>query len=152
MPRDRDLRLWSWPRPRRIVDAETEHRTKTAEVIRMNVKLPLTRWSTVADALARLDGDEADAAVVFYDGRPDGVITRGALVGHGGFRPRPGAHLGDVMDLEVVQIEPDADMDRTMSVYTNAAWRSLARRMPVAADTVMRRRRAFAPLAAEPAR
>ena len=117
----------------------------------MNAKPPLRRWTSVGDALARLDDDAADAAVVFHDGLPVGVVTRAALRGHAGFKPRPGARLGDVMDLEVVQVEPDADMERTMTVYTNAAWRSLARRMPAAPETVVRRRRAFAPLATAPA-
>jgi hypothetical protein len=117
----------------------------------MNVKAPLSRWTTVADALARLDDDGSVAAVVFDDGLPVGVVTRAALHGHGGFQPRPGAHLGDVIDLEVVQVEPDADLERTISLYTNAAWRSLARRMPSAPETVVRRRRAFAPPATTPA-
>ena len=113
----------------------------------MNAKPPLSRWTSVADALARLDDEAADATVVFHDGLPVGVVTRAALRGHGGFRPRPSAHLGDVIDLEVVQVEPDAGMERTMTLYTNAAWRSLARRMPSSPETVVRRRRAFAPLA-----
>ena len=37
------------------------------------------------DALAQLDGDQSDAAVVVHDGLPVGVVTRGALRGHAGF-------------------------------------------------------------------
>ena len=53
------------------------------------------------------------------------------------------ARLGDVMDYEVVEIDPGVGMAETTHAYRDASWISLKRRRPYAVDTVERRRAAF---------
>ena len=110
--------------------------------------LQLTPTSTVEHALRVLDRTGECAAVVMDRGEPVGVVTRVALCGHIGRRPRPSAGLADVMDFEVVGLDPGADEATTIGTFTRAAWRSLRRRRPLADDAVARRRRAFEPEAA----
>ena len=103
----------------------------------------LAPTSTVAEAVAFLDRTGQFAVVVSERGEPVGVVTRVALRGQPGHRPRPAAVLADVMDFEVIALDPASDTAMTTGAYREAAWHSLRRRRPSAEDTVARRREAF---------
>jgi hypothetical protein len=103
----------------------------------------LAPTSTVAEAVAFLDRTGQFAVVVSERGEPVGVVTRVALRGQPGHRPRPAALLADVMDFEVIALDPASDTATTTGAYREAAWHSLRRRRPAADDTVARRRGAF---------
>ena len=103
----------------------------------------LAPTSTVAEAVAFLDRTGQFAVVVSERGEPVGVVTRVVLHGQPGHRPRPAAVLADVMDFEVIALDPASDTAMTTGAYREAAWHSLRRRRPSAEDTVARRREAF---------
>jgi CBS domain-containing protein len=96
------------------------------------VELPPRTPVRVARAVLAAGGVEA--AVVLDRGQPVGVITAAALAGRGGTPPAADTPIGDIMDLELVAIEPDAGEHDTLVAYQGAAWRSLLRRHPFAHD------------------
>ena len=98
---------------------------------------------TVADAKTALAATGEDAAIVMYGSTPLGVITMATLRGRQGRVPCSEALLTDVMDLEIVHIEPDADLEQTLHAYREAAWKSSTRRHPCADETVSRRQTVF---------
>jgi hypothetical protein len=98
---------------------------------------------TVASALHFLDDRGDNAAIVSECGRAIGVLTRAALEGDGNTVPNAEATIGDVMDYECVHIRPQSDPLETLRAYRDASWRSLRRRRPLAADSIMRRAASF---------
>lgn len=103
----------------------------------------VTTTTTVADAGFELLAGRTNAAVVYRDGRPAGVVTVDDLAGHGGRVPLPDALVGDVMSLECVRVSPGAGVDDTLRTYREAAWLSLRRRRPCGNGTVARRKGSF---------
>lgn len=79
----------------------------------------------VARAVLAVSG--TDAAVVLDEHERVGLVTAAALAGH-----EPEAPIGEVMNLELVRIDPHADEHDTLVAYQDAAWRSLRRRRPCA--------------------
>jgi Mg/Co/Ni transporter MgtE len=67
------------------------------------------------------------ALVVTDHDVPLGVVTRHALT-----TARPGSHVAEVMDYEVVCLDRCAGERRTLGAFREAAWRSLHRRHPCA--------------------
>lgn len=76
-------------------------------------------------------------------GHPIGVVTIADLVGTPGHVPSPDTSVTDVMRHECVDVDPGSGTEETLRRYGEAAWKSLYRRHPGAAETVARRRRAF---------
>ena len=96
--------------------------------------IELSPQTPVRVARAVLAAADSEAAVVTDDDQPVGVVTAAALAGRRGTRPASDTPIGDVMDLEVVSIGPDADEHETLVAYQHAAWRSLLRRHLFADD------------------
>ena len=101
---------------------------------------------TVEEARRVLAADDGAGLVVFDQTTAVGVVTRRALEGASGPPPRPGARLEDMMDGEVVELAPGADVATTLRKYREAAWRSLRRRRPGSARRAARRVAAREPL------
>jgi hypothetical protein len=80
---------------------------------------------TVADAGERFMATGAYAAVVFDGGRPIGVVTA-----HGLGTVSLSVELRDVMEYELVRVDPYADGPETLREYEHAAWSSISRRRP----------------------
>jgi CBS domain-containing protein len=85
---------------------------------------PATPTRVAADLLRER---QLAALVVTDDGIPVGAVTRDALLG-----ARPGSHVAEVMDYEVVRLDRCAGERRTLRAFRDAAWRSLHRRHPCA--------------------
>jgi CBS domain-containing protein len=113
------------PRPLMDPDPTCAARRRRPDLVELSLQTPVR----VARAVLAAAGSEA--AVVIDQDRPVGVVTGAALAGHRGTLPAPNTPIGDVMDLEVVSIEPDADEHETLVAYQDAAWRSLLRRHPL---------------------
>ena len=100
----------------------------------------VTPTTSVAEAQRVLSASDAHAAVVMCDDRPVGLVSAAALrdsvAAH-----RPGAAVADVMDYEVVRLDPAAGERRTLQAFTRAAWASLLRRQPYEEPAVALRRR-----------
>ena len=89
--------------------------------------------STTARVAAEVLAARHQTAVVVTDhGNPVGVVTIGALTGDDTTPPAAGAHVADVMDYEVVRIDPGAGERETLHTYREAAWQSLRHRHPCA--------------------
>ena len=101
--------------------------------------------ATVAAVQERMETLGRRAMIVTEGDTPVGVVTLRALRGRPGHAPRPDATVADVMDFEVVEIDPGADMAATMKAYTRAAWDSLGRRRPLSPESCSRRAAAFDP-------
>jgi hypothetical protein len=63
--------------------------------------------------------------------RPVGVITAITLRG-GGHAIPTAARVQDVMEFEVVHVDPSFDVEDTLRTYRDAAWHSVKRRRPFA--------------------
>ena len=87
--------------------------------------------TSVSDALARMERMRQRATVVMDGDRPVGVITAIALRGRGHTIPTA-AEVQEVMDLEVVHVDPSFDVEETLRTYRDAAWNSVKRRRPFA--------------------
>jgi CBS domain-containing protein len=72
------------------------------------------------------------ALVVTDHGHPVGVVTLDGLTGAATSARTPDAHVADLMDYEVVQLDPHAGEVQTVHAFRDAAWRSLLRRQPCA--------------------
>jgi predicted transcriptional regulator len=107
----------------------------------------LRATTTVADALECLYATHARAAVVVDGDRPLGVVTLAGLRGDVRRVPRPEACVADVMEFELVRVDPAADEHATLRAYANAGWSSLRRRRPATAETRERHARVYAPAA-----
>jgi CBS domain-containing protein len=116
--------------PRPLIDPDP---TCTARRPRPDL-VELSPLTPVRVARAVLAAAGTQAAVVIDQGQPIGVVTAAALGGHGRTRPAADTPIGDVMDLELVAVEPDADERGTLAAYQGAAWRSLRRRHPFGDD------------------
>ena len=101
--------------------------------------------TTVAEALEFFDATHARAVVVVDGDRPLGVVTLAGLRGDGRRVPRPEAAVADVMEFELVRVDPAADEHATLRVYTTGGWSSLRRRRPATAETRERLARVCAP-------
>jgi hypothetical protein len=95
--------------------------------------------TSVADARLAFVDYRGSIAVVVEHGRPIGLVTAAALRGDVRHVVPAGATVGDVMDFEVVHIDPVADAHDTLAAYSNAAWASLRRRRPLHVETAGRR-------------
>lgn len=94
---------------------------------------PFLLSTGVSEALAWMERSGEVASVVMDGGRPVGVITARALRSydiHGGAPPDGGVE--QVMDFEVVRVDPSCDVADTLRLYRDAAWLSVRRRHPVA--------------------
>ena len=69
--------------------------------------------TTVAEALEFFDATHARAVVVVDGDRPLGVVTLAGLRGDGRRVPRPEAAVADVMEFELVRVDPAADEHTT---------------------------------------
>jgi CBS domain-containing protein len=114
---------------------------------------PISRWTTVRDASAWMQKTGQRAVVVMDGDRPVGVITEKALRAAGRRsaaasddalaaverRERPDLRLPetvqDVMDFEVVRVDPSFGVEDTLRAYRDAAWKSVRRRHPFADHT-----------------
>ena len=84
----------------------------------------LAASATAAQAREWFDLTGARAAVVFDGDRVVGVVTAAAVQG------APEARIADLMEFEVVRVDPGADQHETMREYNRAGWDSLRRRRP----------------------
>jgi CBS domain-containing protein len=89
---------------------------------------PSTAVRLAAEVLA---ARHQSAVVVTDHGLPVGVVTVGALMDDGA-PPTPEARVADVMDYEVVRIDPGAGERETLHAFREAAWLSLRHRHPCA--------------------
>jgi CBS domain-containing protein len=85
---------------------------------------PATPARVAAEVLA---AHRLTAVVVVAEGRPLGVVTLDALT-----RAAAVARVADLMDYEVVRLDPGAGEIETLHAFRDAAWRSLGRRHPCA--------------------
>src|SRR6185503_14633893 len=83
--------------------------------------------TSVSDALARMERMGQRATVVMDGNRPVGVITAIALRGRG-HAIHTDAQVQDLMDYEVVHVDPSFDVEDTLRRYRDAAWNSVRRR------------------------
>ena len=81
-----------------------------------------------------MEGSGQRATVVMDGDRPVGVITTTALRGRG-HTISTDAEVQDVMDFEVVRVNPSLDVEDTLRTYRDAAWHSVRRRRPFAQHT-----------------
>jgi CBS domain-containing protein len=88
--------------------------------------------TSVSEALAWMEGMGQRATVVMDGGRPVGVITATALHGGADGTMSTAAEVQDVMDFEVVHVDPSFDVEDTLRTYRDAAWHSVKRRRPFA--------------------
>jgi CBS domain-containing protein len=88
---------------------------------------PATPTRIAAEVLA---AHHLTAIVVTDHGHPFGVVTLDALAKAAA--SAPGTHVADVMDYEVVRLDPHAGEVQTLHAFRDAAWRSLRRRHPCA--------------------
>ena len=103
----------------------------SAELTSGDIKMagsPISPSTPVREALAWMQRSGQQAIVVMDGARPVGVITDRALRG----RDLPDAAVQDVMDLEVVRVDPSLDVEDTLRAFREAAWHSVRRRHPVA--------------------
>lgn len=110
--------------PKPLMDPDPAGTTRRGPEL---VELSLVTPVRVARAVLAASG--TDAAVVLDGHQPVGVVTAAALAGR-----KPDTPIGDVMDLELVPIDPRADEHGTLVAYEGAASRSLLRRHPCAED------------------
>jgi hypothetical protein len=99
----------------------------------------ITPQSSAAEALRWMEATGSDAAVVIDERGPVGVVTRDAIAGADGPLVSPDAAVVDVMDYEVVRLDPGTGTRGTLKAYTRAGWRSAMARRPYADDTMARR-------------
>jgi predicted transcriptional regulator len=97
--------------------------------------------STVAGALAAFACSGDEVALVLDHGEPVGVVTRADLLDVCPSGAWADARLIDVMDLEVVRVNPTSDANETLRAYREAGWCSLWRRRPRHAETAAARAR-----------
>jgi CBS domain-containing protein len=91
----------------------------------------VTRSAPVRLAAEVLGARHQSALVVTEHGVPVGVVTLGALTGDEAPHA-PDARVADVMDYEVVRIDPGAGERETLHAFREAAWLSLRHRHPCA--------------------
>jgi hypothetical protein len=92
--------------------------------------IEVTRSTRARTAVEVLAAHHQTAVVVTDHGAPVGVVTLGALTGCGMAPPGPDVRVADLMDYEVVRIDPRAGERDTLHRYRDAAWESLRRRHP----------------------
>lgn len=84
-------------------------------------------WMSVSDARAALNASGQPSLPVVGHRGLIGMITLEAL-GGGGCPPDPDAPVASVMDWHLVRVPPGTDEDRTLHIYTEAAWTWLRNR------------------------
>jgi len=81
-----------------------------------------------SEALALLVGSMDVIALVTHHGREVGVVTAEDLTAAHGTTDE--LTVGDVMGREIVHIDPRADLNQSLRIYTDAGWSSAIRRHP----------------------
>jgi CBS domain-containing protein len=107
-----------------LMNADPTSPTRRAPVDTVEVT-PATSARVAAEVLA---AHHLAAVVVTHDRRPVGVVTLDALAGTAAV----GARVADLMDYEVVRLDPHAGEIEALHAFRDAAWRSLDRRHPCA--------------------
>jgi CBS domain-containing protein len=88
--------------------------------------------TSVREALSAMERSGLRTMVVVDGGRPVGVITATALHGSADRTMSIDAEVQDVMDFEVVHVDPSFDVEDTLRTFRDAAWHSVRRRRPFA--------------------
>jgi predicted transcriptional regulator len=113
------------------------HSTNRQELTNRTIDDPTSSISpstSASEALAWMEGMRQRATVVMDGDRPVGVITAAGLRGRGQ-TILADAEVQDVMDFEVVHVNPSFDVEDTMRTYRDAAWHSVRRRRPFSQHT-----------------
>lgn len=103
-----------------------------------DVTASISPSTSVSEARAWMEKSGQRATVVMDGDRPVGVITAIALRGRGHRAMSTDAAVQDVMDCEVVHVDPSFDVEDTLRTYRDAAWHSVLRRRPFAQQAASR--------------
>jgi hypothetical protein len=96
-------------------------------VVRRAPAARITGDTSVAEARAHLRLTGEPVAIVYYHGRPAGLVTE-AVLDHTVMAGRCDSPVGALMDYVAVPVDPRADAEATVRTFTKTAWEWLRRR------------------------